>query len=218
MLTVIQAAADVKLAERIKADLRQAGYSLQEAVSERREDILVALISPAGNNDADMQEAIIQALDSGQHIIPVIASPAALPKLIDHLAVVDFSGGYDFTALKRRIEALSAPDAGLPMKVLTPRTREKNRNVGYWLAALVLVWFIVGVILVGIFGIQAPREEYNTLATEVGATVNAYVERNLPHSTQDAANFPATIQAAPTAQRPLLVATATARAAEIDGK
>lgn len=218
MLTVIQAAADAKLAERIKGDLRQAGYALQEVVSERREDMLIAVISPAANSDAAVQEGLIRALDGGQHIIPVIASPTALPKLIDHLAAVDFSKGYDLGALKGRITALSAPDAGLPMKVLTPRVREKNRGVGYWLAALALVWFILGLILVGIFGIQAPQEEYNTIATELGATVNAYVERNLPHSTQDAANFPATIQAAPTAQRPLLIATATARAAATAGQ
>jgi hypothetical protein len=218
MLTVIHTAADTNLAERIKADLQKAGYSLHEMVSERREDMLIALISPAADSDAAVQEALIKALDAGQHIVPVIASPAALPKLIDHLPVVDFSKGYNLAVLKARIEALSASDAGLPMKVLTPRTRQKNRNVGYWLAALALVWFIAGLILVGIFGIQAPQEEYNTIATEVGATVNAYVERNLPHTTQEAANFPATIQAAPTAQRPLLIATATARAAATDGQ
>ncbi|MBL8154382.1 MAG: toll/interleukin-1 receptor domain-containing protein [Anaerolineae bacterium] len=218
MLTVINAGADKPLAERIKADLQKVGYTVQEAVSERREDMLIAVISPAGSSDAGVQAALIQALDSGQHIIPVIASPTALPKLIDHLAALDFSQGYHFAALKGRIEALSTAEAGRPMTVLTPRTREKNRNIGYWLAALALVWFILGVILVGVFGIQAPQEEYNTLATQVGATVNAYVERNLPHTTQEAANFPATVQAAPTAQRPLLIATATARAAEIDGQ
>jgi hypothetical protein len=42
MLTVIHTAADTNLAERIKADLQKAGYSLHEMVSERREDMLIA--------------------------------------------------------------------------------------------------------------------------------------------------------------------------------
>jgi hypothetical protein len=40
----------------------------------------------------------------------------------------------------------------------------------------------------------------------------SYVRANLPHTTQEAQNFPATIQAAPAAQRPFLIATSTAMA------
>jgi hypothetical protein len=40
------------------------------------------------------------------------------------------------------------------------------------------------------------------------------LETNQPRSTQDAGHFPATVQAAPTGQRPLLIGTATAIAGE----
>ncbi|MEZ4667638.1 MAG: hypothetical protein R3E39_06935 [Anaerolineae bacterium] len=210
MLTITHAQEDAQLAHKLINDLTKQGQAISETPQKGREHILIAVISPASNNDLQVQTAITDALDNSQHIIPVLAQAAVLPKWIDHLKALDFTDSYPLDTLIKQIELLSSGKAGLPLKVLTPRARGKNRNVGYWLAALALVWFILGIILVGFFGIQAPREEYNNIDTEVAATVMVILEGNIPHSTEEAANFPATVQAAPTAQRPLLEATATA--------
>jgi hypothetical protein len=124
---------------------------------------------------------------------------------------VSLFDGYNLVELEKRIlQHLSSSNATLPLKVLTPTVIRKNRNYGYWLALIVIIWFIFGVILVGFFGIQAPRDEYNNVNTQAAATIQGYLRRNQPHTTEDAVNFPATVQAAPTAQRPFLIATATA--------
>lgn len=212
MLIISYANEDAELARRLLQDLRAKGHTISEAPQMGREHILITLISPAANRDERVQASITTALDNSQHIISVMAQTAPLPKWIDHLKPLDFAAGYPFQTLLDQISVLSSPNAGLPLKVLTPAARVKNRNSGYWLFALALLWFILGVVLVGFFGIQAPREEYNTIETQKAATIIVVIQGNLPRSTEDALNFPATVQAAPTAQRPLLVATATALA------
>lgn len=204
MFKIVNAPADAALAARLEADLRAAGALPVPA------GLLVAVLSPAAAANSDVQAALEAALDAGQPILPVLAAPTALPKLIDHLPALDFSQGYDAAALRRAVEALAAPDAGLPLKVITPRVRRANRRIGYWLAALAIFWFVTGLILVGVFGVQAPRREYDAVETEIVLTRDYYLEQNRPRTTEDAANFPATLQAAPTAQRPFLIATATA--------
>jgi len=204
MFKVVNAPADAALAARLEADLQASGAPPVPA------GLLVAVLSPAAISDPTVQAALEAALDAGRPILPVLAAPTPLPKLVDHLPSLDFSAGYNPAALRQAVEALAAPDAGLPLKVITPRVRRANRRIGYWLAALALFWFVTGLILVGVFGVQAPRREYDAVETEIVLTRDYYLERNQPRTTEDAANFPATLQAAPTAQRPFLVETATA--------
>jgi hypothetical protein len=212
MLQVIFAPEDTELADRIQADLKKAGYEVGAELPRATGHVLIPVLSPAGNANSTVQETIIRALDNSQHIIPVLAKVTPLPKLIEHLSAVNFSEDYDFGLLHRMVQAATAPDAGLPLKVRTPSVRAANGRVGMWLVALVLVWFIIGVVLVGFYGIQAPREEYNSIDTLAAVTVQAILAPNIPRSTEDAANFPATLNAAPTAQRPLLIGTTTAQA------
>ncbi|MBI5666922.1 MAG: toll/interleukin-1 receptor domain-containing protein [Chloroflexi bacterium] len=210
MITVVSVPGDADVAARLRQDLQAAGYRLSDALAAGVDNLLLVVLSPAANTDPHVEQAIITALDNGQHIIPVLAKPAPVPKLIDHLAVLDFSTRYDADALRSYVAALSGPDAHRPLKVITPRVRQANRRAGLWLGALALLWLIIGLVLVGVFRVQAPLEEFNTVDTLEAATIQAAVGRNLPHSTQEAENFPLTIQAAPTAQRPLLIATGTA--------
>ncbi|MBL8118846.1 MAG: hypothetical protein JNJ78_15045 [Anaerolineae bacterium] len=212
MLTFAYAPEDAKLGDRLKTDLQQKGFESSDTLQKGSGNLLILLVSAASNSNSGVQNALLEALDSGLHIIPVMAENAALPKYIDHLKGLDFTSEYPLETLVKQIETLTSANAGLPMKVLTPAARQKNRGIGLWLGALVIFWFIAGVIAVGLFGIQAPREEYNTIETEVAATIAVIVDKNLPRSTEEAANFPATVQAVPTSQRPLLIATATARA------
>lgn len=203
MLTISYAPGDAELAQRIQQDLQ----------GKPSTNLLIALISPESNADKDVQKAIEDACDASRHIIPVIAKLAPLPKLISHVQSVDFSSSYDQQALVERVTALSAPGVKPPLKVRTPKVIASNRGFAYGLAILAIVWFIVGIVLVGFGGIQAPREEYNNIDTQVAATIQLEVRQNLPKSTEEAAGFPLTVQAVPTSQRPLLIGTATAIAA-----
>jgi len=203
MLTISYAPSDAELAKRIQQDLQSASAG----------NILIALISPESNADRDVQLAIEKACDASQHIIPVIVKTASLPKLINHLSALDFTESYNRQALLDRVAELSAPGIKPPLKVRTPKVIASNRGYGYLLAILAIVWFIVGIVLVGFGGIQAPREEYNNIDTQVAATIQLEVRGNLPKTTEEAAGFPLTVQAVPTSQRPLLIGTATAIAA-----
>ena len=213
MIHITAAPEDAALATRLKTNLVEAGYTVSDEPPRELNDILVVVLSPTAWVNVGVQGDVIRALDKSQHIVPVLTGGAKLPKLIDHLTPIDFSTGYPFDTLKREVDRLSAPDAPRPLRVLTPNVKAKNRNIGYWLLILAIIWFVVGLVLVGVFRVQAPLEEYNTIATFAQATVNVYIGANLPHSTAEAENFPATIQAAPTAQRPLLIASSTAMAA-----
>lgn len=195
--------ADAALAQRIQRDAQ----ALEAAGA------LVVIVSAATAGDGAVRQRIEAARDRGETVVPVLAGQAALPRLIEHIAPVDFSQGYDFTALAERLQAPAAP---LQMKVLTPAARATNRRAAVLFVLLALFMFGVGLYMVGVLGLQAPAEEYNAVETEIILTRNSFIEAALPHSTEDALNFAATAAAAPPTLRPLLVATATA-AANADG-
>ncbi|MCA0458655.1 MAG: hypothetical protein LCI00_32160 [Chloroflexi bacterium] len=210
MLTLVYNPQDAALAQRVMQDLKAQGFAFKESLTAEKGMILLAVTSPAANDDATVQNVVIQAFDNNQHVVLLTAQPAPIPKIMNHLRVFDFSSSYPLPALAEHLLFLASPEAGSPLKVLTPKTRAKNRGIGIWLTILVLVWFVVGLVVVGVFRIQAPVEEYNTVETEYAATVASIVQQNLPRSTEEAENFPATVQAVTTAQRPVLIQTATA--------
>jgi hypothetical protein len=196
MTSVIYASEDGELAARIERDIQAAGLGDVSAI--------VAVLSSHGIHDA-----LTNALDSGQRIIPVLAALGTLPGRIAHLVPVDFSAGYDFEALRARLV-----EQGTPMRVSTPALRTANRRASYVIWALVIMWFIIALIFVGGGVIRRPDAEYDSVETQVYLTRDYYVELYLPHSTEDAAGFASTVQAVPRALRPPLSATATALAGE----
>jgi nitrate reductase NapE component len=216
-LVLAYAQQDAALGSRLEKDLQAKGWTIQPELAPDPDphtgNILIIFVSPASNADQMVQATLIDGLDRLLQIIPVQLGGAPIPKLIDHLQMVNFADGYPLDALVERIKIATSPNAPRPLKVLTPTRKRNNRGVATWLAILAVIWFIIGVVLVGFYGIQAPTEEYNSVDTEVAATIQEYVRANLPHSTEEAVNFPATVQAAPTGQQPLLIATATAMAA-----
>ena len=216
MLKVVNTAGDQSVAQRITGDLQQAGYEVgTEALAHG--DIAIFVLSQAALADQTLQTALIKALDLGLHIIPVMTQAVALPKLIDHLDVIDFSDGYDFDVLRQQIDVELSPNAPMPLRVLTPTIRRSNRSVGILLAVAVFIMFASGLYAVGVMHLQAPLKEFNSVDTEVALTVDRIVapvmatyELFYPHSTQDAENYPATLRAVPTVYRPFVAATATA--------
>jgi hypothetical protein len=224
MIKLIYTQTDAALAGRLLSELNGAGYPAEDLVkggNQARADVLIPVLSPQANGDAAVQTRISQALDNGQHIIPVLASPVALPRLIDHLGALDYSGGIDLAPLRARLDEIAAGNARLPLKVLTPNARKANRQAGLWVGLAALVMFGAGLYGVGVLGIQAPQDEYDTVATEAAATINAIVRPELeqyanflPRSTDDAASYPATLRAVPTVYRVFMGLTATAVAAD----
>jgi len=221
MLKLTYTSKDAALAERMLSDLRGAGYQVEDIhtnpTAQTRQDLLIAVLSPDANADTIVQQTIITALDNNQHVIPVFATPTDLPKLIDHLDTVDFSGTYNFDALRAKVEQMLSPDAPVPLRVLTPTVKRSNRRVGLLLGALVLMWFVLGIYGVGVLGIQAPQDEYDQLATEAVLTqaflMNPELDRYaqfLPRDEAAEQNYPATLRAVPTVYRPYMAATATA--------
>lgn len=223
MLKIIYSPSDAALSERIMADLRNAGYPIEDLRNrdavQNSKDVLIAVLSEKANNDATTHNLLIRALDNGQHIIPVLAESTEIPKLINHLPVLDFSSGYDFAALRSQVDALLLPDAPQPLRVLTPTVKRSNRTVGILLGLLALFWFAAGLYGVGVLGLQAPADEYNAVDTEVALTqaffINPELDRYglfLPDTTEEAQNYQSTLRAVPTVYRPFAAETATSYA------
>lgn len=217
MVYILHTPAARATADRLRADLQSAGQAIDSAQSTTRTQVVIALLEANSETDPSFMQGLLRALDSSQHLLPVLVEDAPLPKVIEHLGALDFTDGYDPKAIQQWLSHASAPGARPPMRVLTPQLRNRNRRIGLVLAAAAIFWFVAGLILVGVFQIQAPREEYNSLDTLVAVTVDAALDRFRPNSTLDATGFPATVQAVPTAARPLLAQTATAQAAELMG-
>lgn len=199
--------ADAALAERLRRD---AGAHPALAAS----SAVVVIVSAAALADATVRRRIETARDRGEALVPLLAEPVALPRLIEHIAPVDFTEGYDIAALAERLQI---PAGALQMKVLTPAARATNRRAAVIFAVLALIMFALGLYGVGVLGLQAPAQEYNEVETEIILTRDGYIEAALPRSTEDALNFPATVEAARPTLRPLLIATATAVAGGADG-
>ena len=213
MLKIITSSSDAHVAQRIREDFTAAGYQIDEGTPVRG-DVVLLLVSPTAFADKDFMARLDQALDLSLHIIPVASLPLTLPDLIGHLEVLNFSDGYDFEALKARVDQAPSP---LTMRVLTPTVKRSNRRVGIVLGLVAVFVFVVGLIAVGVFHLQAPVEEYNGIDTMVALTrdilaapqLQIYAEF-LPRSTEDAANYIPTLLAVPSPYRPLVAMTATA--------
>lgn len=214
MLTITYAPEDKALAERIQADLTEAGYTFSPDVPSKRDHILLMVVSQAGVVDSTVTAQMIDALEAGQHVIPVQAGEAKLPRLIDNLQPLDFRTGYPIAQLKQQIEFLSSPDAPRPMVTLTPSRRRRNRLTGAVIGVAVFVVFSITIYAFVILGLRAPNDEIEDLQTrdavlintEIGATLDAA----MPVTTEDAVNFGATVEAVPSLVRPFVIRTATA--------
>jgi len=216
MLKVIYSASDQAVAERITGDFKQAGYEVGTGDLVHG-DITILVLSPAATANTIEQASLIKALDLSLHIVPVMTQAVELPDLINHLDVVDFSSGYDFDTLRQQVDLELSPQAPMVMRVRTPNVKRSNRSVGIVLAVAALIMFAVGLYAVGVLHIQAPIQEFNSVDTEVALTVDKIVAPVMatyaqfyPRSTQDAANYIATLKAVPTVYRPFVEATATA--------
>lgn len=193
---------DARLAEQIQAD--SDSFGLPERGS-------IVIVSPQALADRDFDAALVRAVQQHEYIVPVLAQPSALPKMIEHLDALDLSAGYDRETL---VAFIAANPASMPMKQRTPDVIAANRRLGVIVALAAVVVFIAALYGIGVMGIQAPVDEYATVDANVVLTRNAIIDGVLPRSTEDAASFQATYDAAAPTLRPILAATVTAQAGQ----
>ncbi len=216
-VTLIYAQPDSKLAARIRADLETAGASVHTSVQPGREALLVVLLSPAARDDDSVQQAIIAALDNGQHIVPLLAAPVELPRLIDNLEPLDFTEQYEPARLLERLERLSRSDAPPPLVALTPARRAANRRSALFFSFFALLSFIAALVLIAGLGYGPPEEEFASVETQIFLTRNYFIDNALPRTTEEAASFSATLERARPSVQPYLALTATAIAEGVQG-
>lgn len=216
MLILIHSHHDTARAESLRQQLLSSGYTFGDASSDPSVPV-IALLSPAALQDTETRAALYRALDTGHHIIPVTTEAFMLPKELDHLTSVNLGEDDGLESLRQHIDAAFQPDAGLPLKVLTPATRRSNSRAGLVIGLLAFGMFMAGIIGIAVFNIEAPIEEYNVIDTQVAQTRDILIAptlegylRFLPGSLAQATEYPATLQAVPTRVRPFVAATATA--------
>ncbi|MCA9915857.1 MAG: toll/interleukin-1 receptor domain-containing protein [Anaerolineae bacterium] len=193
-----------------QADLAQ---QLQQALAASRsltnldKATLLVLATPQSLQDADVQQAIAKAKKSDKNIIPLLLEPTQLPDDIA-LHALDLTG-QDLTeknTVKRIVN-----------HTLRAQITQQKRRTNWLLMGLIgLAAFIVffwAITSLSDGTIAFPVEVYATenaaRETMIATLVHPTLEGLQPRTTEDAANFPATVEAASTRDRAFLRGTAT---------
>ncbi|TVR20617.1 MAG: hypothetical protein EA396_10135 [Anaerolineaceae bacterium] len=206
-ITLTYIAADQKLAAQIRADLETVGHAVVDDVTEG--GLTVVIFSAESARDERIRGRITAALDAHQHIIPVMAEPVKLPRLIEDLPLLDFSDGYDAERLRAEIKRLSAPSAPPPPVSLTPARKKSNQQTAVIIVAAAGVMFVLAIIGVVIGAFVPPADEFAGVETQIFLTRNFFIDEALPRTTEDAAAFAATVESARPTVQPFLILTAT---------
>lgn len=209
MLNISYGAESAALASQIEQDLKAARVRVYRD-EDGAPNVLIALITPQSSTDEAQVTAWNTAIQHKDFVLPVLTSGASLPNRLAQYDALNFNNGYDGAALLERLAQMSRREQQFPLRVVTPKTRRRNRRAALVLTVLSLAMFGAAIwgISVGLVGF--PEEEYEQVELEFQGTLGALVDNVLPRSTQDAQNFPATVDAVPTRLQPLLVQTATA--------
>lgn len=209
MLNISYGAENAALASQIESDLKAARVRAYRDAADAPK-VLIALITPESTMDEVQAAAWRAALNHGDFVLPVLTNGAELPGSLAQLPPLDCNSGYDPNALLERLAQMAQRERQFPLRVIAPKTKRNNRRVALVLSLLAVLMFGAAIwgITVGLVGF--PEEEYEEVEAEFQGTLGALVDNVLPRSTQDAQNFPATVDAAPTRLQPLLVQTATA--------
>ena len=199
MIRITYAPADQELARRISHDL--------SAQAARAQPLLIALASESALAEPSVQAEIAQAQRQKTPILPILTDSVALPPALAKLQPLDFRAGYD------REQLLSHAS-----KLAGTRRDIKRANRRALVAFLCLVALMFGLAIAGMAGglVAFPVDEYNEEATFQAQWIDGLIRETLefvqPRSTEDALNFAATYEAAPTRLHFYVRGTATASA------
>jgi hypothetical protein len=197
MLNIAYAPGDAQLAERLQQDLTQAGLDVHNP-------LLLVLVSSDSVRDVSVRQAVASAADQG-HVVALL--------LVQNVALPDAWRGYRRTKLPEDYN-VNTLRVFINRADVSPGKRRTNNRL--LLGALLLVLLIVGVSAWAIATdvVAFPVEEYMTENAAREQMIQELVFPTLdawqPRTTEDAINFPLTVEAANTRNAPLLMMTATA--------
>jgi hypothetical protein len=197
MLNISYAPQDAALAEKIQRDLSESGLWLDHPM-------LIVLVSPDTIADKTILHSIRIAQREKHAILPILLHAAPLPQELSACKPLDLSRGYD---LNRLIQAVKRADLG-------EARRRANLRLLFWVSSAALIVFLVAIGTLVTGTIAPPTDEYATenalregqIATIIFPTLDAF----MPRTTEDALQFPATLEALQTRVMPFLMLSATA--------
>ena len=199
MINITYSADQKALAEQIRDDLAHANFNAAHSV-------LLVLVSAESNNDPSVQAEIQSAIQKQVvSIVPILTEQVALPELLDPFKPLNFSRGYNHKSLMTRLAQTTMTDDDV---------KQANRRAFLFIGGIAAVMFVLAI--VGIIGgmVAFPVDEYNEEATYQAEWVNGLIVETLefvqPRTTQDAINFDATLEVAPTRLYLYIRETATA--------
>ncbi len=197
MIHITYAAEQKALAERIRDDLSGA--------FESPPPLLIVLVSAASNQDPVVTAEIARARRNGAQLLPILAENVALPEALAYEKPLNFSAAYQRDSLLRRLAQLT---------MTNKEARQANQRALLVIGAIALLMFSLAIIgmLSGL--VAFPVAEYNEEATFQSLWIDGLIRETLeyaqPRSTEDALNFAATLEAAPTRLYNYARGTATA--------
>ena len=197
MIHITYSREEERLAERIRDDLAHS-VPLSGAV-------LIVLVSRQSLADQHVQAEVEKARAKGIHIVPILTEEVELPARLNDRRPLNFSGGYDSDRLLRRLaQSTMRPD----------ELRRANRRALTVIGGIALLMFGIALIAIVSGSIAFPVAEYNEEATFQAMWIDGLIRETLenvqPRTTEDALNFPATHEAAPTRLYLYIRETATA--------
>ena len=185
MIHITFTADQAQLAQQIRDDLTGA--------FETAPPLLIILVSEASNQDPVVAEEIARARQSGVQLLPILMENVALPEPLVYEKPLNFTAGYRRDSLLRRLSQLTMTNR---------EVRQANRRALLVIGAIAALMF--GLAIFGmVSGLVAfPVAEYNEEATFQALWIDGLIRETLeyarPRSTDDALNFAATLEAAPT--------------------
>jgi hypothetical protein len=183
MIAIAYAAPDKALAERLASDLTAAGYPLGEITGQ---GVLIAVISPEGILDKDLNNTIQSALRKGTRLVLVESAPTELPPTLVGRSVISMANGHSFERVQAVLEGTSAKK-GLSLKA-------RNRRIGIIFGVALLALFGVYTWMIAVFDIEAPVEDFQRAYTHSAATVGMFAQPFVPRTTEEALNFETTLE------------------------
>jgi hypothetical protein len=197
MLNISYTPKDAKTAEAMQKDLAAASPRLEHS-------ILLVLLNTEALADKELLKAIESAKNANHVIAPVLLEKVTLPSQLQGLATLDFSRAYDKDKL---IGFVKSADLSEDVKM-------RNRRLFFYVAGAALLVFVLSIASLATGLIVPPNDEFATENALQDAQIETVVAPELdelrPRTTEDALNFPATVEAARRNIRPLLIGTATA--------
>jgi hypothetical protein len=196
MLQITYASADAAVAQRIRDELMASALKLERPM-------LVLLASPESLADETIMTQVQQARQQGHRIAVVTVRPVQVPADMGEFPPLDYTAGQPH----RLVRYLNRVDLG------TARIR-RSRWLLLAVSAGALAMFFVAIWGIITGQVAFPQDEYATEYAfelgQIGTFAAPTLDYLMPRTTDDALNFPATAERAPTRVRIFAIETATA--------